>query len=704
MTIKNIFFKTPLALALSLALGCGGANRTPDDPILSPAEPVIVPNPLTLEAPRIFQAGGSPFQVQAGDLNGDGIPDLVVTERFGTTVSVLLGQGDGTFGPVNSVDMGAAPAGLQLADFNGDGHLDLVVSNRTGETVTVRLGQGNGSFGSSQSFNVGQAPQGLVAADFNGDGELDLAVTNVAADSVSLLLGQGDGTFAAAVSFDVGQNPVALTAGDLTGNGLPDLVVSNFSSNDVSILTNPGGGVFAPESRLTAGQNPFGVALADLDSDGSLDLLVANELDSTLQRFQGQGDGSFVLEQTLPTADKPDIVVVADLFGNGQPDLAVTTEDGNGVEIFPAQPGGQYGPSTLLPTGRGPVGLAVADLNGSGDLDLVTANFFGSGLTVLLNQGSGDFIAAARPFVGGEPVAVEFLNNISGGAANLGVANRQSAQLDIFGVQDQSVLSLLNSLALPAPPQNLLRGFPTPEQADDLLVANDAGTTLVRNSEVRQTVSVTGGTNRMARSQNGQLIGVLNQAENRVFLYLQSPSGLSSVGNQPVPSQTVDLAFFDVFGDGLEDLVVITQNPSRLVVFSGLPGGNFAGGQPLELSVVPSALVADRENLLLLTETALVAVEVPELRVLAPLQAGYRTGRLVDLNGDRLPELVLINPDKHLVTVARGAGIGRFDPLFDVAAGAQPWAVTATDITGNGFRDLVVVNREGADLSLILSR
>jgi hypothetical protein len=185
-----------------------------------------------------FGVGGWPtwpVYVAVGDFNGDGRQDLVVGSAGSNTVSILLGDGTGSFGAATNVATGS---GVAVGDFNGDGRQDLVATNGSSNTVSVLLGDGTGSFGAATSFVVGTAPTLVAVGDFNGDGELDLAVTNNGADSVSVLLGNGTGSFGAATNFVVGTAPVGIAVGDFNGDGQLDLAVANNGSNSVSILLN----------------------------------------------------------------------------------------------------------------------------------------------------------------------------------------------------------------------------------------------------------------------------------------------------------------------------------------------------------------------------------------------------------------------------------------------------------------------------------
>ena len=178
-------------------------------------------------APLAFDAGNSPVAVAAGDFTGTGVLDLaVVNDTSPGAVTVLLGNGDGTFHRGESFAVGNRPQSVAVGDFTHDGHLDLAVANYFSNTVSVLLGNGDGTFQPARNFATASGPRSVAVGDLRHDGHLDLVTANYFSNTVSVLLGNGDGTFQPPQNIAVGvtgQSPSSVALGDFTGNGILDI-------------------------------------------------------------------------------------------------------------------------------------------------------------------------------------------------------------------------------------------------------------------------------------------------------------------------------------------------------------------------------------------------------------------------------------------------------------------------------------------------
>jgi hypothetical protein len=242
----------------------------------------------TFQAAVSYPAGTNPESVAAGDFNGDGKLDVAVANFGSLNVSVLLGNGDGTFQTAVDYGTGSNPSSVAVGDFNGDGKLDLAVANANSSgngsgNVSVLLGNGDGTFQAAVNYSAGTNPSSIAVGDFNGDGKQDLAVANAdifnfGVSGISILLGNGDGTFKTAVNH--GAEAGFLTVADLNGDGKLDLAATNGKS--VGILLGNGDGTFQPQVEYAAGSSPSSLAVGDFNGDGRLDIAVADRANSTV--------------------------------------------------------------------------------------------------------------------------------------------------------------------------------------------------------------------------------------------------------------------------------------------------------------------------------------------------------------------------------------------------------------------------------------
>ena len=436
--------------------------------------------------------------------------------------------------------VGDSPHAVAVGDFNGDGKLDLAVANSDSDTISILLGLGNGKFGPAKSVTVGLHPSAIVAADFNGDGKLDLAVANSGSNTVSILHGNGAGGFTLVQTVAVGAGPMSLACGDLNGDGKPDLAVTCYTGKTISVLIQNGVGSFVaktlavPQSPPFELEGPRAIAIADADHDGKLDIIFTasfTRYDQDIEDlgiYYGDGNGSFdpnvhmvsvpdgVMDLSVftvngpstptatatPTASPspsaspsatpllantglteivgaswtanqvwmstetakgsrdfttpdpnsplvadvgyPGSLLVQDFNGDGVPDIAVTMPGSNEVKIYLSrfntpywQLAPQYRTSLTIPAGEDPGPMVAADLNRDGNDDLVVGDYGSNTVSVLTKTWPLRSGAAFQPYVESDQgTGAEFAQLALGDLNDDGSVDVASALSSLLGATD----------------------------------------------------------------------------------------------------------------------------------------------------------------------------------------------------------------------------------------------------------------------------
>ncbi|MDO8539236.1 MAG: FG-GAP-like repeat-containing protein, partial [Opitutaceae bacterium] len=275
--------------------------------------------------------GANPYGVGTADFDGDGRLDLVSANYNAGTISVLKGNGDGTFGTAVTYAAPNNPFTLAVGDVNGDGKPDVVVTRINGNAVRVFLNTGAGGvLAAGVDYATGTQPHRLVLQDLNGDGRLDIATANNGANSVSVLYGNGvgavgDGTFGAKVDFAVSGSPYAIAAGNLNGDGRVDLAVGTNGDRAVKVFNRQVDGTYLAGDVFAWGPSygVMAVAIGDVNGDGRADLLAVQEYNTPIRRWHQQADGTLVEGAVFNQAVSLHgySLLVQDLSGDGKPEV-----------------------------------------------------------------------------------------------------------------------------------------------------------------------------------------------------------------------------------------------------------------------------------------------------------------------------------------------------------------------------------------------
>ncbi|MBD3334488.1 MAG: T9SS type A sorting domain-containing protein [Candidatus Eisenbacteria bacterium] len=305
---------------------------------------------------QLYPVGLTPRAMAVGLLNNDPHPDLVVSNYGSGDISVLINNGDGTFAASEDYGVGDDPYGLVVRDLNGDAHADVAVVVRSQKVISIWLNNGEGALSFAGSYAAGGGstwPSWIAAGDFDGDEDVDLAVTKnwssyiFTAGYVQIFLNDGDAVFTASGTFDNGNSATSPMARDFDGDGDTDIAVSGFVDNSyrVSIFINDGGASFSPPDVFFAGAGGRACA-GDLDGDGSLDIAVseADVYASAVCVVLNDGSGGFESPIPMHVGYQPRGPAAADLDGDSDTDLVVAVSETHEVAIFENQ---MFAPSGL---------------------------------------------------------------------------------------------------------------------------------------------------------------------------------------------------------------------------------------------------------------------------------------------------------------------------------------------------------------------
>ena len=674
--------------------------------------------------------GTDPRAVAAGDLDGDGMPDVVVANAADATVSVLRNRTfqfgtefySPNFAPKIDFPTGSQPFSVAIGDVDGDGKPDIVVANLTAGTVSVLRNTSAigsiyaSSFAPKVDYPVGTYPRSVTVSDLDGDGKPEISVVNERSNTVSVLHntsipGYVDASsFAPMVGFATGSSPDCLAVNDLDGDGRNELVVSNYGSNTVSVLYNQAAAgiinasTFAGKIDFATGNQPFFVTTGDADGDGKPDIIVSNSASSSVSVLRnisvtgGIDASSFAPGVEFGVSGYPVSVIMGDLDANGTAELAVTNAATNSISVLiiniPPPP-----VITSVTPASSPAG-AVVTITGANFNDQPSANtvYFGA-VKATITAGTSTSLTTTVP-AGATYQPLSVLNNPAGLAGysplpftatfpnpfGTGIpANFYSPKVD-FTSGSLPFYTAIGDLDGDGKP--------------DLVVANSGSGTV---SVLRNT------------SDTGSL----------------DAASFSSKTDFATASDPRSLVLSDVDGDGRLDIVVACASSYTITVLhnAATPGSidiaSFTGRTDIPTTVYISAIAAGdldsdgkpelvaanlySNGLSVLKNTSTKGSNTASFAALVNLPAGAypRSLALSDIDGDGKPDIIVANEHSSSVTVLRNRSVygtlnqGSFEQPVSFDVGPNPPSVAAGDVDGDGKPDLIVANYGSNTVSVL---
>lgn len=700
------------------------------------ASPFLTLPGLDLPTPLI--SGFLPTGVAAGDFNGDGHLDWVVSNGGSNDVWLYLGNGDGTVQPPRIIPLkGQSPIAIAAVDLRGSGILDLVLAEPDSLTVGVLLGNGDGTFAPEQLYTSPAPPLSLTVADFNRDGHPDVVVGLIAdapIGAVAFFAGDGTGKLLPPVTTPLFRNispaavVAAITSGDLNHDGIPDLLVTdqNFDSPGTYVYLGKGDGTF------TVGTNLGGIlnaAIGDLNGDGCPDVVTIDTLDAATVLL-GHCDGTFQLLSPLGFFGEGETgtsIVLADINGDGKLDLitsgislgvggAFGQDSGSLISVSFGDGAGGFEPARVYRAQSGMFGLAVADFNGDSHPDIVVASQDTDSVFLFLNDGTGRFAGPQGRYLGwmekGSPA-----NNLLQGPANATVS---LAAVDLNGDGKKDMLAV--DVGLGTGPANLvvslndgLGNF----LADTKIPVLDGqfqffGNMITGNFRGTGLPDVVLTPNHLSGSLSGSF-----------FVFVPNLGG-GSFGT-PVTTSISGfpgaIAAGDFNGDGKLDFVMVGGFPAQIVTFLGHGDGTFtpgpsqpfsSNGFPVEILLIGDfngdgkldVLVPIRGQLFELLGNGDGTFSAPKLVLsISSFSDASVLFQVADLNGDGRTDLIQRNGFQDgpvpVISVYLAQPDGSFvlqntyspyqgAPFFSSGSSAQASNNFVADFNGDGIPDIAV--------------
>jgi hypothetical protein len=338
-----------------------------------------------------YKVGKNPTTVTPFDINQDGITDLVTTNMSSNTLSILIGNGDGTFRDQVQLHVCQEPRSLVTGAFNQDPYPDVVLACSGSDQIAVLFGRRDGKFEEGPQYPVHRTPIAIASDDLNGDHVADLVVA-LRNDKIKVFIGLGNGEFRHGVQYEYGDHPTSVALGDLNGDEKVDLVVTNGGpmSNAVSVWIGNGDGTFQQPTDYRSGKRPVGVSFGDFNNDRIQDLLVINGERDSFSTFLGNGNATFRPGHDSGADAGPNYGLARDFNGDHRTDVAIVNLQSNDLSILFGRGDGTFEyPPRNYRTKAGPFAIALfrVTTEEAEEPGLVTADNGAGTVSVFLHRG-----------------------------------------------------------------------------------------------------------------------------------------------------------------------------------------------------------------------------------------------------------------------------------------------------------------------------
>jgi hypothetical protein len=633
-----------------------------------------------------------PFGVAVGDVNNDKHLDILTANPDSNSISILFGDGNGTFSVPWIILMGdnSGPLSINLADFNSDNYLDFAITNDLAGNIGVLLGDGTGNFVTETTYSFGPAstPNFAITGDFNHDNRIDIAATLFGTDYVVILFGYGNGSFQVARAFytGFGSNPVGITVADFNNDTQLEIVVALRGTGQITILTEYFAANFSNQITYSVGSapQPYSIAIGDLNNDNQSDIVVANSGTDNLKIAFGLGNGTFASQMIYSTGidSHPECVITGDVNNDNYLDIISVNSKLDSISIIIGYGNGTFAAETIYPTGTNshPSAVVLGDFNNDNRSDLIVVNTDTDSIATLIGYDYALFEI---------PKTYQSVNNVGPYAIVTSDFNNDN-YLDI-------AVTFFYSGTV-----GILLGYGNGSFNDMMIYPqkNDSELNKLAVGDI---------------NNDGKLdIVVADTGTNNVLILLGYGNGsfatsmAISTGDNSWPTA---IAIADFNKDDSLDVAVTTFESNKVGILLGYGNGSFAPitTYPTGIGSHPVAITVSDFNKDDRLDIAVVNRDTFNIGILLGFgngsfanQVTYSTGPLSfpnsivvsDVNSDGRLDIIATNNNGNSISIFVGNGDGTFGVIqkYTTGSGSDPTYVTVGDFNNDNRLDIAVVN------------
>ncbi|CAF1433358.1 unnamed protein product [Adineta steineri] len=644
----------------------------------------------------------SPRYVVVGDFNNDSRWDIAVINYGPDSLGIFLGYDNGTFSAQTtySTGLGAGPYSAAVGDLNNDGIQDIIVTVYYPRAVIIFLGYGNGTFAKTASYSTGSGSRPLTIAigDLNNDNRMDIVVGNCYTDNVVIFVGVGEGKFSYDNSYAADKNacPSSIVLGDFNNDTIMDIVVANYGTNVIGVFlgTTYITGIRGHTYTTGSSPHPQGVAIDDFNKDDQLDIIIVNHGLGNVGVLLGHSNGTFPLQTMFSVGDLsyPTSVVIADVNNDTELDIIVANSANESIGILYGYGNGSFANVEIFATGSGtiPQSIVVDDFNNDKKLDIVVTSTGIDSVFTFLRYDPGAFRSQISYSTGinSVPVFVTTGDFNRDGRLDFAVANSGTGSIGVFiGLGNNTFSSQTTySIGSRANPQSIINADLNKDTCLDLVVcnlwSNDISIFLGRcdgtflNQTNYQTGSGSGPYNAAVGDFNNDtqldIVVILIFTRQIGFFYGYRNGTFSNVTIFSIESDSssIAIAVADLNYDSRLDIAVAYFSSGYVSIFYGFGNGTFS----------KSIIYSTGTN------------SLPSMIV------------IYDLNKDGRLDIVVANAGTDNVGILYGNNNGTFSNMIALptGSGSSPSAVAIVDINNDAQLDIVVANYGNNQLGVLL--